>query len=96
MESISNGNTVRFLILVENPLCGVVGVLNPSNDEMPGWPNEIMDTIHNYFEDTTKLLNVVSAKEIYKKENWCPVATYQPVYGVLLCSGMKNLVCYSR
>ena len=63
----------------------------PSNDEMPGWPNEIMDTIHNYFEDATKLLNVISAKEIYKKENWCPVATYQPVYGVLQNEIEKSL-----
>ena len=63
----------------------------PSNAEMPGWPKEIMDTIHNYFEDATKLLNVISAKEIYKKENCSPFTTNQPVYGVLQNEIEKSL-----
>ena len=63
----------------------------PSNDEMPGWPNEIMDTIHNYFEDATKLLNVVSAKDIYKKENCRTIATNQPVFWVLQNGIEKSL-----
>ena len=63
----------------------------PSNDEMPGWPNEIMDTIHNYFEDATKLLTVVSAKDIYKKENCRTIATDQPVLWVLQNGIEKSL-----
>ena len=63
----------------------------PSNDEMPGWPKEVMDTIHDYFEDAKKLLNVISAEEICKKEIRFPIATNQPVYGVLQTEIEKSL-----
>ena len=63
----------------------------PSNDEMPGWPKEVMDTIHNKFDDAKKLLNVVSTADIGIKENRLPIATNQPVYGVLQSEIEKSL-----
>ena len=63
----------------------------PPNDKMPGWPKEIMDTIHSYFEDATKLLNITSAKEINTKENCRAIATNQPGFGVLQNGIEKSL-----
>ena len=40
----------------------------PIDDEMAGWPPEVMAKVHEYFPTAKKLLNVVPANEIFANE----------------------------
>ena len=63
----------------------------PLDEDMPGWPKEVIHNIHHHFEDAAKLLNVVSADDIFKKKDRCPIATNKPIYGVLQTEIEKSL-----
>ena len=40
----------------------------PTDKEMEDWPPEVIHTVHQYFPQAAKLLNVVSADKIFDKE----------------------------
>ncbi|WP_194758309.1 GMC oxidoreductase [Priestia megaterium] len=54
----------------------------PTRDEMRGWPEEVINAAHNYFEQAEKLLNVISANEIDKDQIALPNG-YRPIFGTL-------------
>ena len=51
----------------------------PSEDEMEGWPRELVKVVQEYFPEAKKLLNVVTADQIFQTSN----AHHQPVFGKL-------------
>ena len=50
----------------------------PTDEEMPDWPDEVKKVIHEYFPDAKKLLNVVPADEICNREHGP-----NPIFGAL-------------
>lgn len=63
----------------------------PLDEDMPGWPKEVIDAIHHHFNDAIKLLNIIPADEIHEKEEHRPVATSVPIYGVMQREMQKSL-----
>ena len=53
----------------------------PTAEEMDGWPAEVIEVAHKYFESAEKLLNVVPANEI-DKGSTAPQG-YRPIFGVM-------------
>ncbi|ODB55044.1 hypothetical protein A7311_20630 [Paenibacillus polymyxa] len=54
----------------------------PTRDEMRHWPEEVINTAQEYFEQAEYLLNVIPANEIDKDCTALPVG-YRPIFGVL-------------
>ena len=53
----------------------------PTDEEMEGWPEEVMKVVHDYFPAANELLNVVPADEIFGKDRRSKRT--KPVFGEL-------------